>query len=151
MFPVVESRHCQGGVADTIISVHIDDILHSVFGLVIANQVRHRSPTKAARCLQQGHARGVGSSLGNAMTKSADTRTGEQRACQFIRMGDEPIVFSVVFTDIHTRVGQDMLAAGGVELRVHRVDLDHVGEFQEAAPLRLPGDCQPILRVIMRT
>ena len=76
----------------------------------------------------------------------ADIRAKNQRTYRSIRIGDEDIEFSDGFTDLHTRVYQDMLAGGGFGLEENRVAIETVGEIRDAVPLGLQGDYHPFLK-----
>ena len=65
-------------------------------------------------------------------------------------MGDEEIEFSDGFSDLHTRIYEDMLAGGGFGLEENRVAIETVGEIREAEPLGLQGDYHPFLRETVR-
>ena len=59
---------------------------------------------------------------------------------------EEEIEFSDGFTELHTRIYEDMLAGGGFGLEENRVAIETVGEIREAEPLGLTGDYHPFLR-----
>ena len=125
-------------------------MLHFVFGNVVENKVHYRSPTKAAGYLEYDNARVRWFLSVDANDLPAETCAKNQRTYRSIRMGDEDIEFSDGFTDLHTRIYQDMLAGGGFGLEENRVAIETVGEIREAAPLGLQGDFHPFLRKSVR-
>ena len=138
-----------GGVA-TNIGVHFYDMLHFVFGNVVENKVHHRSPTKAAGYLEYDRARVRWFLSVDCNDLPIETRAKNQRTYRSIRMGDEEIEFSDGFSDLHTRIYEDMLSGGGFGLEENRVAIETVGEIREAAPLGLQGDYHPFLRETVR-
>jgi UDP-N-acetyl-2-amino-2-deoxyglucuronate dehydrogenase len=138
-----------GGVA-TNIGVHFYDMLHFVFGNVVANKVHHRSPTKVAGYLEFDRARVRWFLSVDCNDLPIETRAKNQRTYRSIRMGDEDIEFSDGFSDLHTRIYEDMLSGGGFGLEENRVAIETVGEIREAAQLGLQGDYHPFLRETVR-
>ncbi len=136
-----------GGVA-TNIGVHFYDMLHFVFGKVVANKVHHRTPTCAAGYLEYERARVRWFLSVDANDLPADSRAKGQRTYRSILMGDESIEFSDGFTDLHTRVYEDMLAGGGFGLEANRVAIETVGEIRTATPIGKQGDYHPFLRTM---
>lgn len=134
-----------GGVA-TNIGVHFYDMLHFIFGKVVANRVHHRSAKMCAGFLEYERARVRWFLSVDANDLPAETRAKNQRTFRSIRMGDEEIEFSDGFTDLHTRIYEDMLAGGGFGLEANRVAIETVGDIREAEPLGLTGDYHPFLR-----
>lgn len=134
-----------GGVA-TNIGVHFFDMLHFVFGRVVANRVHYRSPTKVAGFLEYERARVRWFLSVDAKDLPASMRAKNQRTYRSIQMGGEEIEFSDGFTDLHTRVYEEMLAGRGFGLEENRVAIETVGEIREAQPLGLQGDYHPFLR-----
>ena len=138
-----------GGVA-TNIGVHFYDMLHFVFGNVVENKVHHRSPTKAAGYLEYDRARVRWFLSVDCNDLPIETRAKNQRTYRSIRMGDEDIEFSDGFSDLHTRIYEDMLSGGGFGLEENRAAIETVGEIREVAPLGLQGDYHPFLRETVR-
>ena len=134
-----------GGVA-TNIGVHFYDMLHFVFGNVVANRVHHRSAMKAAGYLEYERARVRWFLSVDARDLPAEARAKGQRTYRSIQMSGEEIEFSDGFADLHTRIYEDMLAGGGFGLEANRVAIETVGDIRAAQPLGLQGDYHPYLR-----
>ncbi len=134
-----------GGVA-TNIGVHFYDMLHFVFGEVLANKVHLRTPAKAAGYLEYDRARVRWFLSVDANDLPAEARAKNQRTYRSIRLGAEEIEFSDGFADLHTRIYEAMLAGSGFGLEENRVAIQTVGDIREAEPLGLQGDYHPFLR-----
>lgn len=134
-----------GGVA-TNIGVHFYDMLHFVFGNVVANRVHHRSAMKAAGYLEYERARVRWFLSVDARDLPAEARAKGQCTYRSIQMSGEEIEFSDGFADLHTRIYEDMLAGGGFGLEANRVAIETVGDIRAAQPLGLQGDYHPYLR-----
>lgn len=139
-----------GGVTVNI-GVHFYDMLHFVFGNLVANRVHHRSPKKASGYLEYERARVRWFLSVDANDLPAEALAKNQRTYRSIRMGDEDIEFSDGFTDLHTLVYKDMLAGGGFGIEANRVAIQTVSDIRSAQPIGLKGDYHPLLREAVHT
>jgi UDP-N-acetyl-2-amino-2-deoxyglucuronate dehydrogenase len=135
-----------GGVA-TNIGVHFYDMLHFIFGDLKANIVHHRDSKRVAGYLEYEKARVRWFLSVEANDLPAEVQAKGQRTYRSITMNGKEIEFSDGFTDLHTRVYEDILAGGGYGLEANRVAIETVSEIRRLAPIGLNGDYHPLLKL----
>ena len=64
-------------------------------------------------------------------------------------MNGADIEFSDGFTDLHTRIYEDILAGGGFGLEANRVAIETVGSIRTQTALGLVGDYHPFLKKLL--
>jgi UDP-N-acetyl-2-amino-2-deoxyglucuronate dehydrogenase len=133
-----------GGVA-TNIGVHFYDMLHFVFGAVKSNVVHFREPQKVAGYLEYERARVRWFLSVDADDLPDEVREKGQRTFRSIKLDGQEIEFSEGFTDLHTRVYEDILAGGGFGLEENRVAIQTVSEIRQKPLAGLVGDFHPML------
>lgn len=134
-----------GGVA-TNIGVHFYDMLHFVFGKVVDNKLHYRDEFKAAGFIEYEKAR-----VRWFLSVDANTIPGEilaqgKRTYRSLTMNGREIEFSDGFTDLHTRIYEDILKGGGFGLEENRIAIETVGTIRTQTPLGLVGDYHPFLK-----
>jgi UDP-N-acetyl-2-amino-2-deoxyglucuronate dehydrogenase len=134
-----------GGVA-TNIGVHFYDMLHFVFGKVIDNKLHCRDNFKAAGFIEYEKARVRWFLSVDASDVPAEMLAQGKRTYRSLTMNGREIEFSDGFTDLHTRIYEDILRGGGFDLEENRVAIETVGSIREQTPLGLMGDYHPFLK-----
>jgi len=134
-----------GGVA-TNIGVHFYDMLYFVFGNVLDNKLHYRDDYKASGIIEYEKAR-VRWFLSIDESDIPETLKQQgKRTHRSLTMNGTAIEFSDGFTDLHTRVYEDILAGRGFCLEENRVAIETVGSIRTQVPLGLIGDYHPFLK-----
>ncbi|HOZ76816.1 MAG TPA: Gfo/Idh/MocA family oxidoreductase [Ferruginibacter sp.] len=134
-----------GGVA-TNIGVHFYDMLHFVFGKVVDNKLHYRDDFKAAGFIEYERARVRWFLSVDANTIPKELLAQGKRTYRSLTMNGREIEFSDGFTDLHTRIYEDILNGGGFGLEENRVAIETVGSIRSQTPLGLVGDYHPFLK-----
>lgn len=134
-----------GGVA-TNIGVHFYDMLHFVFGKLVDNKLHYRDDFKAGGFLEYEKARVRWFLSVDANDIPADMQAAGKRTYRSLTMNEREIEFSDGFTDLHTRIYEDILSGGGFGLEANRVAIETVGSIRSQNPLGLVGDYHPFLK-----
>jgi UDP-N-acetyl-2-amino-2-deoxyglucuronate dehydrogenase len=134
-----------GGVA-TNIGVHFYDMLHFVFGKVVDNKLHYRDEYKAAGFIEYEKARVRWFLSVDANTIPKEILAQGKRTYRSLTMNGREIEFSDGFTDLHTRIYEDILNGGGFSLEENRVAIETVGSIRTQTPLGLVGDFHPFLK-----
>lgn len=134
-----------GGVA-TNIGVHFYDMLHFVFGKVLDNKLHYRDDFKAAGFIEYEKARVRWFLSVDANTIPKEILAQGKRTYRSLTMNGREIEFSDGFTDLHTRIYEDILKGGGFGLEENRVAIETVGSIRTQNPLGLVGDYHPFLK-----
>jgi UDP-N-acetyl-2-amino-2-deoxyglucuronate dehydrogenase len=120
-----------GGIA-TNIGVHFYDMLHFVYGAVQENIVHLNTPTRAAGYLEYERAR-VRWFLSLDVNDVPDAeRAAGKRTFRAVVAGGENIEFSDGFTELHTKIYEDILAGGGFGVEDNRVAIETVANIRNA-------------------
>jgi UDP-N-acetyl-2-amino-2-deoxyglucuronate dehydrogenase len=138
-----------GGVA-TNIGVHFYDVLHYLFGNIQQNIVHYRDRSKAAGYLEYDRARVRWLLSVDAADLPDEARRKGLRTFRALTIGGQDVEFSDGFTDLHTRVYEDILSGGGYGLEDTRVSIETVSAIRTQTPVGLTGDYHPYLRQILR-
>lgn len=134
-----------GGVA-TNIGVHFYDMLHFVFGKLVDNKLHYRDDYKAGGFLEYEKARVRWFLSVDANDIPAEMLAAGRRTYRSLTMNEREIEFSDGFTDLHTRIYEDILSGGGFGLEANRVAIETVGSIRSQNPLGLVGDYHPFLK-----
>ena len=134
-----------GGVA-TNIGVHFYDMLHFVFGNVVDNKLHYRDELKAGGFIEYEKARVRWFLSVDANNIPAEMLANGKRTYRSLTMNGREIEFSDGFTDLHTRIYEDILSGGGFSLEANRVAIETVGNIRSQTPLGLVGDYHPFLK-----
>lgn len=133
-----------GGIA-TNIGVHFFDMLHFLYGALQENIVHLSTPTKAAGYLEYERAR-VRWFLSIDVNDVPDAARAEgKRTFRAVLVDGEDIEFSDGFTELHTRIYQDVLAGRGFGVEDNRVAIETVAHIR-TAPISTAGEMHPFVR-----
>ncbi|MET4130202.1 Gfo/Idh/MocA family oxidoreductase [Roseovarius sp. MBR-6] len=127
-----------GGIA-TNIGVHFYDMLHFVYGAVQENIVHLNTPTKAAGYLEYEHARVRWFLSLDVNDVPEAERAKGKRTFRAVLADGEAIEFSDGFTELHTRIYEEVLAGRGFGVEENRVAIETVATIRNA-PLAPAGD-----------
>jgi UDP-N-acetyl-2-amino-2-deoxyglucuronate dehydrogenase len=121
-----------GGIA-TNIGVHFYDMLHFVYGKLQDNIVHLNTPTKAAGYLEYERAR-VRWFLSLDVNDVPETeRAKGKRTYRAVVADGEDIEFSDGFTELHTRIYEEVLAGRGFGVEENRAAIETVAHIRNAA------------------
>lgn len=121
-----------GGIA-TNIGVHFFDMLHFVYGALQENIVHLNTATKAAGYLEYERARVRWFlSLDVGDVPEAERAKGK-RTYRAVVADGEDIEFSDGFTELHTRIYEEVLAGHGFGVEENRVAISTVAQIRNAA------------------
>lgn len=121
-----------GGIA-TNIGVHFFDMLHFVYGRLQENILHMNSPTKAAGYLEYEHAR-VRWFLSLDIDDVPEAERGKgKRTYRSAKADGENIEFSEGFTELHTRIYEEILAGRGFGVEENRVAIETVSQIRTAS------------------
>ena len=126
------------GIA-TNIGVHFFDMLHFVYGAVQENIVHLNTPTKAAGYLEYERARVRWFLSLDVNDVPAEERAKGKRTFRAVIADGENLEFSDGFTELHTRIYEDILSGGGFGLEENRVAIETVSTIRNA-PVSPVGD-----------
>lgn len=133
-----------GGLA-TNIGVHFFDMLGFVFGKIRLVAVHHSSPTVVAGFLQYDKARVRWFLSIDPKYLPEEIAAKGQRTYRSILIDSKEFEFSEGFTDLHTRIYEDILAGGGYGLEDARQSVEIVYQIRNAKPFGRMGDFHPYL------
>ena len=143
--PFTTRSNKSGGVS-TNIGVHFFDMLHFVFGKVQHNVLHYRDEFKAAGFIEYEKAR-VRWFLSLDVEDVPDNQKAEgKRTYRSLTMNGRSIEFSDGFTDLHTKVYNNILNGAGFSLEENRVAIEIVGGIRSQNPVGLTGDYHPFLK-----
>jgi UDP-N-acetyl-2-amino-2-deoxyglucuronate dehydrogenase len=125
-----------GGIA-TNIGVHFFDMLHFVYGALRENIVHLNTPTKAAGYLAYERARVRWFLSLDVNDVPAAERAQGKRTYRAVVADGENVEFSDGFTELHSRIYQEVLAGRGFGVEENRVAIETVAQIRTAplAPL----------------
>lgn len=127
-----------GGIA-TNIGVHFYDMLHFVYGVVQENIVHLNTPTKAAGYLEYERARVRWFLSLDVNDVPTEERAKGKRTFRAVIADGENLEFSDGFTELHTRIYQEILSGGGFGVEDNRVAIETVSTIRNA-PIAPVGD-----------
>lgn len=135
-----------GGIA-TNIGVHFYDMLHFVYGAVQENIVHLNTPTKAAGYLEYERARVRWFLSLDVNDVPAEERAKDKRTFRALIADGENLEFSDGFTELHTKIYEDILSGGGFGVEDNRVAIETVSTIRNA-PIAPVGELtHPIVKV----
>lgn len=120
-----------GGIA-TNIGVHFFDMLHFVYGALRENIVHLNSPTKAAGFLEYDRARVRWFLSLDVEDVPAAERAKGKRTYRAVVADGEDVEFSDGFTELHTRIYEEVLAGRGFGVEENRVAIQTVAQIRTA-------------------
>ncbi|MCH4821982.1 Gfo/Idh/MocA family oxidoreductase [Gramella lutea] len=131
-----------GGIA-TNIGVHFYDMLGYIFGKLKRNDVHVHTHDRAAGYLEFERARVRWFLSINYDVLPEEIKIRGQRTFRSITVEDEELEFSGGFTDLHTKVYEDILNGGGYGLEDSRQAIEIVHDIRNAEVIGLKGDYHP--------
>lgn len=134
-----------GGIA-TNIGVHFFDMLTWVFGAVQSNVVNVYEENKAAGYLELEKARVRWFLSIDYNSIPEEIRATGKRTYRSLTMNGESIEFSDGFTDLHTRVYEDILAGKGFRIDETRASNQIVYDIRKQKAVGLVGDYHPFIK-----
>jgi UDP-N-acetyl-2-amino-2-deoxyglucuronate dehydrogenase len=134
-----------GGIA-TNIGVHFYDMLAWIFGDVKMNRVHVHTHDRAAGYLEFDKARVRWFLSINEDLLPDDVQAKGQRTYRSILIEGEELEFSNGFTDLHTKVYQDILNGNGYGLNDARTAVEIVHEIRNQKEIGLKGDYHPLAK-----
>jgi UDP-N-acetyl-2-amino-2-deoxyglucuronate dehydrogenase len=120
-----------GGIA-TNIGVHFYDMLHFVYGRVQENIVHLNTPTKAAGYLEYERARVRWFLSVDVADVPEVERAKGKRTYRAVTADGENLEFSDGFTELHTKIYEDILSGGGFGVEENRVAIETVATIRNA-------------------
>jgi UDP-N-acetyl-2-amino-2-deoxyglucuronate dehydrogenase len=120
-----------GGIA-TNIGVHFYDMLHFVYGRVQENIVHLNTPTKAAGYLEYERARVRWFLSVDVADVPQEERAKGKRTYRAVTADGENLEFSDGFTELHTKIYEDILSGGGFGVEENRVAIETVATIRNA-------------------
>lgn len=134
-----------GGIA-TNIGVHFFDMLHFVYGRLQENIVHLNTPTKAAGYLEYERARVRWFLSLDVNDVPEAERANGKRTFRAVLADGEDIEFSDGFTELHTRIYQEVLAGRGFAVEENRVAIETVAHIRTAPIARLGALTHPFVQ-----
>lgn len=133
-----------GGVA-TNIGVHFYDMLHFVFGPVMANVVHYRDPSTVAGYLEYERAQVRWFLSIDARHLPDNAVQGEKLTYRSITIEGEELEFSGGFTDLHTQSYQRILSGEGYGVVENKAAIQTVERIREMDIVQNPENPHPFL------
>lgn len=134
-----------GGIA-TNIGVHFYDMLHFVYGAVQENIVHLNTPTKAAGYLEYERARVRWFLSLDVNDVPAEERAKGKRTFRAVIADGENLEFSDGFTELHTKIYEDILSGGGFGVEDNRVAIETVSTIRNARIAPIGDLTHPFVR-----
>lgn len=134
-----------GGIA-TNIGVHFYDMLSFIFGKVKTNIVHVHTHDRAAGYLEFERARVRWFLSINYDVLPDEIKAKGQRTYRSITIEGEELEFSGGFTDLHTRVYEDILSGNGYGLDEARQAIEIVHNIRNTNPIGLKGEYHPFAK-----
>lgn len=131
-----------GGIA-TNIGVHFYDMLAWIFGDVKENIVHVQTHDRASGYLEFERARVRWFLSINYDVLPEEIKVKGQRTYRSIAIEGEELEFSGGFTDLHTRVYEDIIEGKGYGLDDARQAIEIVHQIRNSSPIGLKGDYHP--------
>lgn len=131
-----------GGIA-TNIGVHFFDMLTWIFGSVKQNIVHILEPKRAAGFLELDKARIRWYLSVDAEALPEESKLKGQRTYRSITIENKELEFSEGFTDLHTRIYEEILKQKGFTVEDARISTQVVYDIRHSKPIGLVGDYHP--------
>lgn len=131
-----------GGIA-TNIGVHFYDMLSWIFGEVKQNTVHIHTHDRAAGYLEFERARVRWFLSINYDVLPEEVKAKGQRTYRSITIEGEELEFSGGFTDLHTKVYEDIIEGKGYGLEDARQAIEIVHKIRNSEPIGLKGEYHP--------
>jgi UDP-N-acetyl-2-amino-2-deoxyglucuronate dehydrogenase len=138
------SEQKSGGLAMNI-GIHFFDMLIWLFGAVETSSVHVSSLSKMAGAIELERARVRWFLSVDAEDLPAECRDNGRAAFRSITVDGQEIEFSEGFTDLHTRIYEDVLAGRGLRAVDARPSIELVHSIRTGEPVPARGDAHPML------
>jgi UDP-N-acetyl-2-amino-2-deoxyglucuronate dehydrogenase len=138
-----------GGVA-TNIGVHFFDMLTWIFGDIKENIVHYSSATKIAGFLQLKQARVRWFLSVDYDDIPEQIKKQGKRTYRVLNIDGSEFEFSEGFTDLHTRIYEEILKGKGYSMEDCRKSIEAVYTIKNAVPAGLKGDYHPMCKNIIK-
>jgi UDP-N-acetyl-2-amino-2-deoxyglucuronate dehydrogenase len=123
-------------------------MLHFIFGDVTKNIVHLREESRAAGYLEYERARVRWFLSVDAKDLPDEIKITAKRTFRSLKLNGEEFEFSEGFTDLHTKVYQDILSGGGFGLEENRSAIETVSQIRNQSLERKMGDYHPLLKMV---
>ncbi|MAM04498.1 MAG: oxidoreductase [Flavobacteriales bacterium] len=131
-----------GGIA-TNIGIHFFDMLIYIFGKVQKNIINIRSHDRASGILELENARVRWFLSINSETLPEKIKKQGKRTFRSITIDSEEFEFSEGFTDLHTKVYENIIDGKGFSLDDTEPSIETAYQIRNALPIGLKGDYHP--------
>jgi len=133
-----------GGIA-TNIGVHFFDMLYFLFGKISVNIVHNHTEKYASGFLEFEKARVRWFLSIDSNHLPASLKLEGKRTYRSLNINGEEVEFSDGFTDLHTKIYEDILSGKGFGLEENRPAIQAVSDIRNSNPVGLVGDFHPYL------
>lgn len=137
-----------GGIA-TNIGVHFYDMLYFLFGDLKNNIVNLRTAKNASGYLEYDRAKVRWFLSVDSNDLPMEAKKMGLTTYRSLNIDGQNVEFSDGFTDLHTKVYQDILSGGGFGLEDNRVAIETVAEIRKQTPIGIKGEYHPYLKNIL--
>lgn len=137
-----------GGVASNV-GVHFFDMLHFIFGDIIANEVHYKDEQTVSGYLEYERARVKWFLSIDANNLPENAVQGEKKTYRSIMIGDEELEFSGGFTDLHTQSYENILAGNGYGLEENRTAIETVEKIRDQKIVANPKHYHPLMSKLL--
>jgi UDP-N-acetyl-2-amino-2-deoxyglucuronate dehydrogenase len=136
-----------GGVS-TNIGVHFFDMLYYIFGNVKENIVHYKDNKTASGYLEFQRARVRWFLSVNSEYLPLENKLNSQKTFRSITIDSDEIEFSDGFTDLHTKIYEDILHGNGFGLEENLVAIQTVHDIRISKPIGLKGNFHPYIKAL---
>lgn len=133
-----------GGIVSNI-GIHFFDMLYYVFGKAINNKVHYKSPSKASGFLEFEKARVQWFLSVDENDLPLPVRQQGKRTYRSLLLNNKEVEFSTGFTDLHTRIYENVIAGAGFGLHTCRPAIELTGNIKLQTPVAPQADYHPFL------
>lgn len=133
-----------GGVSSNI-GVHLFDMLYFLFGKVMQNTLHYRNDYKAGGYIEYDRARVRWFLSVDEKDIPANIRQEGVSSFKSFSIDGNEIEFSNGFTNLHTKVYEDILSGGGCGLEETRVAIETIANIRIQSSQGLKGNYHPFL------
>ena len=137
-----------GGVA-TNIGVHFFDMLTWIFGDIQENTVHYATPNKMAGFLMLKNARVRWFLSVDETDIPQEVRAQGKRTYRTLSIDGDAFEFSEGFTDLHTRLYEEILKGNGFSLEDCRKSIEAVYTIRNSSPVGLKGEYHPFCKKLV--
>ena len=140
----------RSGGLTTNIGIHFFDMLMWIFGACEHSEVHYMTPTKAAGYIELARARVKWFLSTDPEDLPFDHDRTKQVTYRSLTVNDREIEFSGGFSDLHTRVYEEVLAGRGFSMEEARPSIQLVHDIRGAVPTGICERSHPFLEKALR-